>query len=304
MRAAVVDCGTNTIRLLVADPAPGGLREVCRAQELVRLGQGVDATGELHPDALARTFAAVDRFAATVCEQGVTRLRFLATSAVRDVRNRQQLCDGVRQRLGVDVEVISGDTEARLSFLGALSGGPVAAGPVLVTDVGGGSTELILGGLDGEVLQACSLNVGSVRLRERFLHTDPPLPDEVDQARRLVAELLDGSGVDIAAARTWIAVAGTATSLSAITQGLTTYARTRVHDSTVPAADLDRLAARLLAMPVEQVLGRWPVLQQLRAEVICAGALICAEVARRARLAMTVRETDILDGATLELLRS
>ena len=306
MRAAVIDCGTNTIRLLVADAAPdGGLAQVSRAQELVRLGQGVDATGEFHPDALARTFAAVDQFAAEIRRLGAQRLRFLATSAARDVRNRQDLLDGVRERLGVEVEVISGDAEARLSFLGALSGGPVAAGPVLVVDIGGGSTELIRGTLDGRVQQARSLDIGSVRLRERYLRNDPPLPSEVGQARWLVSELLDGCPVELAGAQTWIGVAGTATSLSAIHQGLTTdYDRVRVHDSKVPGAQVARLAERLLAMPVAEVQRRWPMLQQLRAEVICAGALICAEVARRAGLEMTVRETDILDGATLDLLRS
>lgn len=304
MRVAVVDCGTNTIRLLVADPGPGvTLVEVERRLELVRLGQGVDATRRFHPDALARTFAAVDTYAARIRDLGVDRVRFLATSAARDVENRDEFFDGVRDRLGVDVDVISGDEEARLSFLGALSGGPVAEGPVLVMDVGGGSTEVILGDLDGSVRAARSLDMGSVRIRERYLASDPPTVGEISAARGFVDGLLDGCGVDVSAARTWIGVAGTTTSISAMVQGLTAYDRVAVHNSAVTVEQIDAMAERLLATPVGDVLATWPMLQKLRAEVICAGALIVQQVARRAGVPMTVRETDILDGATLELLR-
>jgi len=304
MRVAVIDCGTNTIRLLVADPGRGmGLSEVDRRLELVRLGQGVDATRRFHPDALARTFAAVDTYAARIRELGVDQVRFLATSAARDVSNRDEFFDGVRDRLGVDVDVITGDEEARLSFLGALSGGPVSAGPVLVMDVGGGSTELILGDLDGSVRVARSLDMGSVRIRERFLAGDPPTAAEVGAARAFVDQLLDSSGIPMAEAATWIGVAGTTTSLSAISQGLTAYDRTRVHNSIVAVDEITRLSEQLLATPVDEVLAAYPMLQRLRAEVICAGALIVEQVAARVGEPMTVRETDILDGATLELLR-
>lgn len=306
MRAAVVDCGTNTIRLLVADAGPGGVPvEVVRDLRLVRLGQGVDATGTFHPDALARTFAAVDDFAARVRDLGAERVRFVATSAARDVTNRDELFAGVRARLGVEVEVVSGAEEARLAFLGALSGGPLAAGPVLVTDIGGGSTELILGGLDGVVVRAESLDVGSVRLRERLLRGDPPEPYEVAAARRHVADLVAGSGVDVRSARAWIGVAGTATSLSAMAQGLTAYDRARVHGSAVPPHVLERLTSELLSTPVDDVLARWPLLERMRAEVICAGALVVDELSRAmgGHQAMVVRETDILDGAAMELLQ-
>lgn len=306
MRVAVIDCGTNTIRLLVADAGPDGTpAEVVRDLRLVRLGQGVDATRTFHPDALTRTFAAIDDYAARLHELGVDRVRFLATSAARDVTNRHELFEGVRRRLGIDVEVIAGDEEARLAYLGALSGGRVASGPVLVMDVGGGSTELILGELDGTIRAARSLDVGSVRIRERLLHGDPPTAAEIAAARSHVAGLVATCGVDVRAARTWIGVAGTTTSLSAMAQGLTDYDRTRVHDSSVAPAVLHELADELLASTVADVLQRWPMLQPLRAEVICAGALICGEVSRALgdRLPMTVRETDILDGATLELLR-
>ena len=304
MRVAVIDCGTNTIRLLVADPGRGmGLSEVDRRLELVRLGQGVDATRRFHPDALARTFAAVDTYAARIRELGVDQVRFLATSAARDVSNRDEFFDGVRDRLGVDVDVITGDEEARLSFLGALSGGPVAAGPVLVMDVGGGSTELILGDLDGSVRVARSLDMGSVWIRERFLAGDPPTAEQVGAARAFVDQLLDSSGIPMADAATWIGVAGTTTSLSAISQGLTAYDRTRVHNSVVEVDEITRLSEQLLATPVDEVLTTYPMLQRLRAEVICAGALIVEQVAARVGEPMMVRETDILDGATLELLR-
>lgn len=304
MRVAVIDCGTNTIRLLVADPGRGmGLSEVDRRLELVRLGQGVDATRRFHPDALARTFAAVDTYAARIRELGVDQVRFLATSAARDVSNRDEFFDGVRDRLGVDVDVITGDEEARLSFLGALSGGPVSAGPVLVMDVGGGSTELILGDLDGSVRVARSLDMGSVRIRERFLAGDPPTAAEVGAARAFVDQLLDSSGIPMAEAATWIGVAGTTTSLSAVSQGLTAYDRTRVHNSIVAVDEITRLSEQLLATPVDEVLAAYPMLQRLRAEVICAGALIVEQVAARVGEPMIVRETDFLDGATLELLR-
>jgi exopolyphosphatase / guanosine-5'-triphosphate,3'-diphosphate pyrophosphatase len=304
MRVAVIDCGTNTIRLLVADSGAGNtLREVDRRLELVRLGQGVDATHRFHPDALARTFEAVDAYAARIRDLDVDRVRFLATSAARDVSNRDEFFSGVRDRLGVDVDVISGDEEARLSFLGALSGGLVEAGPVLVMDVGGGSTELILGDVNGSVRVARSLDMGSVRIRERFLAGDPPTAGEIATARDFVDELLDSSGVPIGEAGTWIGVAGTSTSLSAISQGLVAYDRVRVHNSTVEVAEIDRLCEELLATPVADIMAAYPMLQRLRAEVICAGALIVARVAARVGEAMTVRETDILDGATLELLR-
>jgi exopolyphosphatase/guanosine-5'-triphosphate,3'-diphosphate pyrophosphatase len=304
-RVAVIDCGTNTIRLLVADPGAGvTLTEVDRRLELVRLGQGVDATRRFHPDALARTFAAIDAYAARIRELDVDRVRFLATSAARDVSNRDELFSAVRDRLGVDVDVITGDEEARLSFLGALSGGHVATGPVLVMDVGGGSTELILGDTEGNLDAERSLDMGSVRIRERFLASDPPTAHELGRARDFVNGLLDASEIDLAAAGTWIGVAGTTTSISAMVQGLTAYDRVAVHNSQVTVDEIAALSERLLATPVAEVLATWPMLQQLRAEVICAGALIVAEVARRVGVPMTVRETDILDGATLELLRT
>ena len=332
MRAAVIDCGTNTVRLLISDRDGQELREVARDLRFTRLGQGVDATGSFHPEALARTFAAVDDYASIIASARVDKVRFVATSAARDVANREEFFAGVRDRLGVDPDVIDGDEEAQLSFLGALSGGPLpetpspmgavqcpvapddgaktrtepvqSAGTVLVMDVGGGSTELIRGTALGRVEAKASLNMGSVRLRERFLVHDPPLPDEVAAAREYVGDLLSGSGVGLDDVAIWIGVAGTVTSLSAMNQALTTYDRSKVHNSTISRADLAALSESLLALTVPATMAAHPSLQPMRAEVISAGALIAAEIARRVDRDLLVRETDILDGAALKLMRS
>ena len=312
MRVGVIDCGTNTVRLLIADDAAGSgqvghdpyLADLVRVLRFVRLGQGVDATHRFHPDALTRTFAALDDFAALIAEFGpLDRLRFLATSAARDATNRDEFFAGVEARVGVTPEVISGDDEARLSFLGALAGGPVGDGSVLVMDIGGGSTELIVGDADGNVSAAQSFDIGSVRLRERFLHDDPPTAAQVAAARSYVASLISSGAVTLSGIETFIGVAGTSTSLSAMSQGLLTYDSGRVHNSSLTVDEVGALAGELLASPVESVRERYQFLEPMRAEVICAGALICDEVAQRVQSDMLVRETDILDGAALDLLR-
>ena len=300
MRVAAIDCGTNSVRLLVAERVDGVPSELVRTLRLTRLGQGVDATGEFHPDALARTFAACDDYAAILADHGVERLRFVATSAARDARNREEFFDGVRDRLGITPEVISGDEEAQLSFDGALGAIPDAATPALVMDIGGGSTELVLGA-SGRPVRGTSLDMGAVRLRERFLASDPPTAEQVEAATRYVDGLLDAGGIDLAAARTWVGVGGTATSLSAIVQELPTYDRARVHGSVLGRPTLAALATRLLAMPVVEVL-EIPTMVPGRADVICAGALICARVAARVGADLTVSESDILDGIVTRLL--
>lgn len=299
-RVAAIDCGTNSVRLLVAESSGDGFVDLDRQLRLTRLGQGVDATGEFHPDALARTFAACDEYAAVLAAHGVDRVRFVATSAARDAGNREAFFAGVRDRIGVDPEVISGDEEAQLSFDGALAAAPDAEPPALVMDVGGGSTELVLGTPGGRV-RGCSLDIGSVRLRERFLLADPPTVDEVAEASEFVDDLLDASGVDFGAARTWLGVGGTATSLSAIAQGLATYDRATVHGSVVSRDDVAALASRLLALDTPQRL-EIPTMVPGRADVICAGALIVARVGARLGPALTVSEADILDGIVARLL--
>ena len=301
-RYAAVDCGTNSIRLLVADVDAGRLAEHDRRLELVRLGQGVDATRRFHPDALARTFAACERFAEVIERFGCDRVRFVATSAARDVSNRDEFFAGVQQRLGVAPEVIPGEEEARLSFAGALSGVADVTDPVLVIDIGGGSTELVVGS-DGEVRSAVSLDMGSVRLRERFLRDEPPTDTQIEDARRFVRGLLD-TGPDLTGVRTVIGVAGTVTSLSAIDQGLAEYDRDRVHGSRMSRERIAELAERLLGLTGAEIEAT-TCLPPKRAEVIAGGALICDEVARRSGAgSITVSESDILDGMVLAMARA
>ena len=291
---AAVDCGTNSVRLLVSRLVDGRLVEVDRRLHITRLGQGVDATGEFHPEALARTLDAMADFGEELDRLGVQRRRVVATSAARDAANSAEFFAGVRARLGVQAEIIPGEEEARLSYAGAVGALAGLVQPVLVMDIGGGSTELVLGS-DGTARQAVSLDIGSVRLRERFLHSDPPSPAEVGAATTHVDALLDGSGIDFGAVGTWVGVGGTVTSLSALVQGLATYDRARVHGSVVNRDQLDELGGRLLAMPVAAV-ADLPTMVPGRADVICAGALICHRVAARVPGVLTISEADILDG--------
>jgi exopolyphosphatase/guanosine-5'-triphosphate,3'-diphosphate pyrophosphatase len=298
---AAVDCGTNSVRLLVCRRDSGRLVELDRRLHLTRLGQGVDATGHFDPDALARTLAALADFGRQLEGLGVplAHRRVVATSAARDAADAEDFFVGVRDRLGVEAEVIAGEEEARLSYLGATSALPELAQPVLVMDIGGGSTEPIAG-RDGRPLQAVSLDVGAVRVRERFLHSDPPSAAQLGAAREHVHTLLDGCGVDLAAAATWVGVGGTATSLSALAQGLSAYDRSLVHGSVVGRQQLDALTTRLLAARIAEV-AALPTMQPGRADVICAGALICAAVAERVAGPLVVSEADLLDGIVLGL---
>ncbi len=295
---AAIDCGTNSVRLLVAGVEAGRLVEVDRRLHITRLGQGVDATGRFHPEALRRTLVAMRDFATQLDALGVRQRRVVATSAARDAANSAEFFAGVLAALGTPAEIISGEEEARLSCLGALRGlsgldrpeldHPVLDDPVLVMDIGGGSTELVLD-------RAVSLDVGSVRLRERFLASDPPTPAQVAAATAYVDGLLDASGIDLAAVATWIGVGGTATSLSALAHGLPVYDRDVVHGSVVSTAALEALAESLISMPIAQV-SALPTMVPGRADVICGGALICQRVGRRVGVPLLVSEADILDG--------
>ena len=302
---AAVDCGTNSLRLLIADPdSDQRLVERVRRTEIVRLGQGVDATGEFHPDALRRTFAVVEEYAALIRAEGVTveRIHFVATSASRDARNREEFFTGVHDRLGVTPDVISGDREARLSFTGALSGVRPSADPVLVMDIGGGSTELIVGSAAGEMSYAVSLDIGSVRMTERFLKAGPPTPEAVAVASTYIDGLLERSGVDFARVRTWIGVAGTATTLAGVYLELPSYDRSRVHGLLIPAEQVAAWARRLQTMTVDQIRAL-PSMHPGRADVITGGTLIASRVGTRTSApGLLVSESDILDGIALELL--
>ncbi|HEY5788468.1 MAG TPA: Ppx/GppA phosphatase family protein [Microlunatus sp.] len=306
-RVAAIDCGTNSFRLLIAAPGrSGGLVELTRELEIVRLGQGVDATGELHPDALARIFAAAERYTERLRAYGVApeATRVVATSAARDARNVEDFFAGMASRLGVRPEVISGGEEARLSFVGALSGvGVPAEGSVLMMDIGGGSTELVLGDPGGTIEHAVSLDIGSVRLTERFGLIGPVTPSRRAAATAYVDALLDGLAWSFGGVGTWIGVAGTVTTVSALVQELPAYDRARVHGSIVATSALTDLLERLASSTAEQIrsLG---AMEPGRADVITAGALIADRIARRVGRPMLVSESDILDGVALDLLSS
>jgi exopolyphosphatase/guanosine-5'-triphosphate,3'-diphosphate pyrophosphatase len=311
-RVAAIDCGTNSIRLLVADVAPDGtLTELDRRMEIVRLGQGVDRTGELAPEALERTLAASRAYARVIQELGATRVRFVATSATRDARNREAFADGVLAAVGVEPEVVSGEEEALLSFRGATSG--TAAdhpGPYLVVDLGGGSTELVLGTATPDA--ALSLDVGSVRMTERHLRSDPPTPAEEEAARADVRAALDEAAATVTFAKTatLVGLAGSITTVTAHALGLESYQRDRVHGAVLPVdtalAACDDLLRRTRAQRL--ALG---FMHPGRADVIGAGALVWSEVVRRVHddvaaaggeLADVVTsESDILDGIALSL---
>ncbi|MDT8911395.1 Ppx/GppA phosphatase family protein [Amycolatopsis sp. PS_44_ISF1] len=314
-RVAAIDCGTNSIRLLVAEVTPRhdgtvDLRDLHREMRIVRLGQGVDATGRLAPEALERTRAALADYTIAARRKGVEKIRMVATSATRDASNRDEFFAMTRETLGVEAEVISGDEEARLSFTGAVGEQDPDDGPFVVVDIGGGSTELVLGTWDGrraEVLAAKSVDIGCVRLTERALKGDPPTAAEIAQARALVegvlAEAFDV--VDVAKARTWIGVAGTVTTLSAVAQGLVEYDSERTHLSKLSHADLDRLADDLLAAD-HATRAANPVIHPGRVDVIGGGAVIVQALAdglaaRGGPDQLVVSEHDILDGIALAL---
>lgn len=294
-RRAAIDCGTNTIKLLILDHDDA---ELAREMRMVRLGQGVDATGELAPDALKRAFATIDEYAAMIREQGVERVRFVATSATRDASNAGDFAVGVHQRLGIDPEVVTGAEEAALSFGGAVSHlreAPIM--PVLVVDIGGGSTELIRGSsLTAPPGAAFSMQIGSVRLHERHLRTDPPTMDEVAACVRDIDTALDRCPVSPQRAGTVVGVAGTVTQLAAGVLDLTTYSREAIDQARLSVADLHGLVDRLLAMTVSERLAL-PWMHPGRADVIAAGGLILSRILRRSSVEhLVVSEADILDG--------
>ncbi|EHR52689.1 exopolyphosphatase [Saccharomonospora marina XMU15] len=314
-RVAAIDCGTNSIRLLVAElthrhDGTVDLRDLHREMRIVRLGQGVDATGRLAPQALERTRQALSAYTIAARRKGVEKLRMVATSATRDASNRDDFFTMTREVLGVEAEVISGDEEARLSFAGAVAELDPDEGPFLVADVGGGSTELVLGTWDGrqaEVIAARSVDVGCVRITERTLRSDPPAPEEIESARRLVERTLEGAFevVDVSKARTWIGVAGTVTTLSALSQRLPEYDSERTHLSRLSRAEIESTAQRLLASD-HAARAADPVIHPGRVDVIGGGALIVRVLAeqlaaRGGPRELVVSEHDILDGIALSL---
>ena len=322
MRVAAIDCGTNSIRLLIADLNPGilgddghdhtsPLTDVTRQMRIVRLGEGVDRTGRLAAAALDRTMTALREYAGLIADAKPAAVRMVATSATRDAANAQEFTDRVLGILGVEPEVITGDEEAWLSFTGAtreLAGTPLATEgscppPYLVTDIGGGSTEFVLGGTDG-VAGARSVNIGCVRLTERHLHGDPPSAAQIEATVRDIDAALGQAAAAVPAekARTLVGLAGSVTTVAAIALGLEEYDSVSIHHSRISATRVHEIAAGLLAMTRAER-AAIPVMHPGRVDVIGAGALILDRIMTRFGFAeVLVSEHDILDGIAWSLV--
>ena len=301
---AAIDCGTNTIKLLIGnhtDGSDGGLEVLARETRMVRLGQGVDATGRLSEEALVRAFSAIDAYADLITEHAVEQIRFCATSATRDAANAAEFRAGVVARLGVEPEVLSGDEEAAVAFAGAMSNITVAdARPILVIDVGGGSTEVVLGDDDG-VISAKSMDIGSVRLHERHIRHDPATREEIEVVVRDIDDQLDVCGVDLAAAATVVGIAGTMTTVAAGVLDLAAYDAVAIDRSVHAVGDVHAYVSRLVAMTVAERLALG-YMHPGRADVIDAGALIASRVLRRTTVdSLLVSEADILEGIAWSL---
>ncbi|HJF50388.1 MAG TPA: exopolyphosphatase [Brachybacterium paraconglomeratum] len=308
---AAIDCGTNSIRLLIArrDEATGRLVDLERHLEMVRLGLGVDRTGRFDPVAVERTLDAARRYQALVEHHGVRRedVRFVATSATRDASNREDFISGIRAILGIDPEVISGQEEAELSYRGAVStveGLP--AGPALVVDIGGGSTELVLG--TTAPTHRISLDMGSVRLTERHLRSDPPADAEIAAAAADIDALLDeaAAAIPLEQVASLVGVAGTVTTVTAVATGIRDYRPDATHGAALPVDEVRALCGTLLRETREER-ARHQVIHPGRIDVIGAGALIWSRIVERVAAASGITETrtsehDILDGMALDLL--
>jgi exopolyphosphatase / guanosine-5'-triphosphate,3'-diphosphate pyrophosphatase len=314
-RAAAIDCGTNSIRLLVADvPAEGGHTDLLRRMEVVRLGQGVDATGRLAPEAIERTRKVLAEYAGQARELGATAVRMAATSATRDAANRQDFEDMVVATLGQPPDVITGREEAELSFLGATAslddaarahGNPPPAAPFLVVDIGGGSTEFVLGDADG-VRAARSVDIGCVRLTERHLHGDPPSPEQVRRAEEDIRVALEDvkAEVPVGEAASLVGLAGSVTTVAALALELPAYDDAAIHGSRIPVEQVQAVTEDLLAATRERR-AAMPVMHPGRVDVIGAGALILRTLMDEFGLGeVVVSEHDILDGIALRLARS
>lgn len=312
-RVAGIDCGTNSIRLLIADARDGRLHDVHREMRVVRLGEGVDATGRFASGALERTGSALADYAGLLTAHGVSRVRMVATSATRDAANRDEFFAMTAQVLGAAVpgavaEVITGHEEAALSFRGAVGELDSAAGPFVVVDLGGGSTEVVLGDENG-VHAAYSTDIGCVRLTERCLHDDPPTADQVAAARVVagekIAEALER--VPVEEARTWVGVAGTMTTLAALAHDLDVYDPAKIHLSSVPFDRLKEVCDGLVAATRAERAALGPM-HEGRVDVIGGGSIVTTvlaeELGRRAGITeLVVSEHDILDGIALSLVR-
>ena len=306
LRVAAIDCGTNSIRLLVADIENEKLTDVIRTMVIVRLGEGVDKTGEFSQAALARTFSALDEFAELIAEHKPERVRFVATSASRDVSNREVFVSGINARLGIEPDIISGDEEAELSFLGATAdlvnfdSAPVS--PYLVVDIGGGSTEFVLG--TTKPTAAISTNVGCVRMTERHLVSDPPTAEQIAGATSDIDAAIDQaySAVPISEAKSLIGLAGSVTTVAALALGLAEYDSEAIHGSRISSSKVHRVTQELLTMTRAQRATLGPM-HEGRIDVIASGALVLDRIMARTGLSeVVVSERDILDGIARALV--
>ena len=301
---AAIDCGTNAVRLLVAHVTDDGtLVDHVRLMRIVRLGEGIDRSGAFTPTALERTFAALDEYATVIASEGVDRLRFVATSASRDASNRDVFVHGVQARMGVLPEVITGTEEAALSFAGAVRGlpGGRVTPPALVVDIGGGSTEFVLGTDHPD--WTSSVDIGCVRMTERHLHDDPPTAAQIEGARRDIeaAVAVAAAAVPLTRAGCLVGVAGSVTTVAAMALGLDRYDPRILHGAVVSALDVADVTARLLAM-TRADRAVLPFMHPGRVDIIGGGAMVLRAVMAAAQADhVIVSETDILDGIVYSL---
>ena len=302
-RVAAIDCGTNSIRLLIADITGDNFKEVLRTMEIVRLGQGVDQNKAFHPDAIDRTLNAVRLFKDQIASKGVEKIRFCATSATRDATNRNLFIDGVREILGIEVEVIPGEEEAELSFIGATKELRQSDSPFLVVDIGGGSTEFVFG--RQKVDFAKSVNIGCVRMSERHLNTQPPSMAQIAQAivDIDIAIAQAAAVVPITTAKTLVAVAGTATTVAAAALELNDYDRHMIHLSRISASNVHKVAASFQSMNKDQI-ASLGFMHPGRVDVITAGSLVLSRImAATGATEFVASESDILDGMAWSLIK-
>jgi exopolyphosphatase/guanosine-5'-triphosphate,3'-diphosphate pyrophosphatase len=300
-RVAAIDCGTNSIRLLIADITGGNFKEVLRTMEIVRLGQGVDQNKSFHPDAIARTLSAVEKFAQLIASKGVEKIRFCATSATRDASNRELFTNGVKKILGVEVEVIPGEQEAALSFIGATKELSQSDGSFLVVDIGGGSTEFVFG--SEKVEFAKSVNIGCVRMSERHLNLQPPTMAQIAEAIIDIDLAITQAAkvVPISQAKSLVAVAGTATTVAAAALKLAEYDRYLIHLSRISAPAVHQVAAMFQSLNKDQITALG-YMHPGRVDVITAGALVLSRImAATGASEFIASESDILDGIAWSL---
>jgi exopolyphosphatase/guanosine-5'-triphosphate,3'-diphosphate pyrophosphatase len=300
-RVAAIDCGTNSIRLLIADISGDNFREIYRTMEIVRLGQGVDKNKAFHPDALDRTLKATALFSEEIARRGVERIRFCATSATRDASNRDLFIDGVNSILGISPEVISGEEEASLSFYGATKELRGVGAPYLVIDIGGGSTEFVFG--TEKVESAKSQNIGCVRMSERHFTSAPPTKDEIARATADIDDAIKGAAasVPITEAKTLIAVAGTATTVAAAALKLDAYDRYAIHMARISDEKTHAVSQMFLGMNREEITALG-YMHPGRVDVIAAGSLVLSRImSLTGAQEFVASESDILDGMAWSL---